>query len=125
MWFYITMFLCNLLMPLVLIFGGYYMFKYPPKEINSILGYRTKMSKKNKDTWIFAHHYCGRLWIKLGAILLIPTILVQIPFLDASDDMIGIVTLLIEAVQLGVIIASILSVEKALKRTFDDNGIRR
>lgn len=125
MWFFITMFLCNLLMPLVMILGGYYMFKSPPKEINSILGYRTKMSKKNKDTWTFAHKYCGKLWIKLGAILIIPTILVQIPFLDAGDDMIGIVTLFIETVQLGVIIASILSVEKALKRTFDDNGIRR
>lgn len=125
MWFFTMMFLCNLLMPLIMIIGGYYMFKYPPKEINSVLGYRTKMSKKNKDTWTFAHHYCGRLWIKLGAILFIPTILVQLPFLDASDDMIGIVTLLIEAVQLGAIIASILTVEKALKRTSDDNGIRR
>ena len=125
MGFFIAMFVCNLLMPLIMLIGGYCMYRKPPKEINELVGYRTTMSKKNKDTWKFAHDYCGRLWIKLGFILLIPTILVQIPFVHSSENAIGIVALIVEAVQLAILIGSIVPVEKALKRTFDENGVRR
>lgn len=125
MGFFIAMFVCNLLMPLIMLIGGYCMYRKPPKEINGLVGYRTTMSKKNKDTWKFAHDYCGRLWIKLGFILLIPTILVQIPFVHSSENAIGIVALIVEAVQLTILIGSIVPVEKALKRTFDENGDRR
>ena len=125
MGFFIAMFVCNLLMPLIMLIGGYCMYRKPPKEINGLVGYRTTMSKKNKDTWKFAHDYCGRLWIKLGLILLFPTILVQIPFVHSSENAIGIVALIVEAVQLTILIGSIVPVEKALKRTFDENGDRR
>ena len=123
--FFIVMFVCNMLMPLIMLIGGYCMYRKPSKEINGLVGYRTTMSKKNKDTWKFAHDYCGRLWIKLGLILLFPTILVQIPFVHSGDDAIGIVALIVESVQLAVLIGSIVPVEKALKRTFDENGARR
>ena len=122
--FFITMFVCNLLMPLIMLIAGYCMYKNSPKEINGWVGYRTKMSKKNMDTWAFAHDYCGRLWIKLGLILLIPTIIVQIPFVHYSDSIIGIVAFIVEGVQLIVLLASIIPVEKALKKTFDENGVR-
>lgn len=125
MWFYIAMFLCNLLMPLIMLIGGYCMDHFPPRKINSVIGYRTKMSKKNKDTWDFAHHYCGKLWLKWGLIVLFPTIAVQIPFAHSGDQVIGTVTFLVEAVQLTVLLCSIVPVEKALKRTFDENGVRR
>lgn len=42
-----------------------------------------------------------------------------------GDDAIGIVTLIVEAVQLAILLGSIVPVEKALKRTFDENGVRR
>lgn len=125
MWFFISMFICNMLIPLIMIIGGYFMYRKPPKEINGVVGYRTKMSKKNKDTWMFAHNYCGKLWLKLGTVLLIPTIIVQIPFIHSNDNAIGTVTLIVETVQLVVLIGSIVPVEKALKKTFDENGIRR
>lgn len=125
MGFFIAMFICNLLIPVIMLIGGYCMYKNPPKEINGLVGYRTTMSKKNNDTWSVAHEYCGRLWMKLGLMLLIPSIIVQIPFVHSDDDAIVIVTLIIETIQLVVLIGSIVSVEKALKRTFDENGIRR
>ena len=78
--FYIFLFLCNLLIPLIMLIAGYSMYKNPPKEINGLVGYRTAMSRKNKDTWAFAHNYCGKLWMKSGGILLIPTVIAQIPF---------------------------------------------
>lgn len=77
------------------------------------------------DTWKFAHDYCGRLWLKIGIILLVPSIIVQIPFVNSDENTVGILTLIIEGVQLVFLLGSILPVEKALKRTFDENGKRR
>lgn len=59
MWFWWFMFVCNLLIPILMIVCGRMMWKYPPKEINRGWGYRTKRSMKNIDTWKFAHDYCG------------------------------------------------------------------
>lgn len=123
--FYISMFLCNLLVPLVMIIGGYFMYNRPPEDINSVMGYRTKRSKKNKDTWKFAHEYCGRLWIKVGAILLILTIVVQIPFVHSDSDVIAAFNIILIIVQTAVLIVSLVPVERALERTFDENGNRR
>ena len=122
---FISMFLCNLLVPLVMLIGGYYMCKRPPEDINSAMGYRTKRSKKNKDTWKFAHEYCGKLWIKVGANLLILTIVVQIPFVHSDSDVIAAFNIILIIVQTAVLIVSLVPVERALERTFDENGNRR
>lgn len=95
------------------------------QKINGYVGYRSPRAKKNKDTWLFAHDYCGKLWKKLGAVLLILTIIVQIPFIHSSENTIGIMTVVLESVQVAVMLVSIVSVEKALNRTFDSNGVKR
>lgn len=123
--FFISMFICNLLIPATMIITGYFMYKKQPKDINGVIGYRTPMSSKNMDTWKFAHDYCGRLWLKIGIILLVPSIIVQIPFANSDENTVGILTLIIEGVQLVFLLGSILPVERALKRTFDKNGKRR
>lgn len=48
--------------PLLMIIFGAIFRKAAPKKINSLYGYRTTMSMKNRDTWEFAHHYFGRIW---------------------------------------------------------------
>ena len=125
MFFFVTMFICNLLVPIILIGFGYFMYKYPPKKINGIIGYRTKMSRKSMETWIFAQKYCGRLWLKIGFLMIIPTILVQIPFIHSSVDAIGTATFIIEMVQVAIVLLTIVPVELALRRVFDENGIRK
>lgn len=42
-----------------------------PKNINNIFGYRTGWSMINKDTWAFAHEFCGKLWMKFGGIFIL------------------------------------------------------
>ena len=121
MGFFIVVFVCNLIMPILMIIAGYMMYKHPPKDINGLIGYRTARSRKNIDTWRFAHDYCGRLWLKLGIILLIPTILAQLPLVKSSDNTIGIATVVIETIQIIVLIGSIWPVEKALKEKFDED----
>lgn len=119
------MFICNLLIPIVMLICGFLMYKKPPKEINGIIGYRTTMSRKNKDTWAFAHDYCGKLWIKLGLLLLILTIIIRIPFVHSSENAIGCMTLVVEGIQLVVILGSVVFVERVLKKNFDEHGVRR
>ena len=51
----------NLIIPFLMIIFGKLFIKNIPKEINGLFGYRTPMSVKNKDTWEFAHYYCGKL----------------------------------------------------------------
>lgn len=125
MGYVIAMFIFNLLIPVLMIIFGRIMYKHAPKSINGVYGYRTSMSMKNEDTWKFAHDYCGRLWYKIGLIMLIPSVLVQLPFVKSSTDTIEIMTVVLETVQICVMIASIFPTEKALRKTFDKYGNRK
>ena len=125
MWFWWFMFVCNLLIPIILIIAGRMMWKHCPKKINVVYGYRTSRSMKNMDTWKFAHDYCGNLWWKVGWFSLIPSVMIQVPFINSSEDVIGIIGIIICILQLVVLIVSIFSTEAALKRTFNDDGARR
>lgn len=104
---------------------GRWMWKHPPKEINAFLGYRTPRSMVNMDTWNFAHHHCGKRWWIIGWILLLPTALIHIPFYGKGEDTIGWMCIGVLAVQLTVLIASIFPTERALKKTFREDGTRR
>ena len=125
MWFWWFMFVCNIIVPFVTVFAGRMMWKHCPQEINSLIGYRTKRSMKNEDTWKFAHEYCGKLWWIMGWIMLIPSMAAQIPFFNSSYKTIGIVGAIVVSVQCLILIASIFPTESALKKTFNDDGTRR
>lgn len=123
--FWLFMFLCNLFVPATLILSGKLMQKYCPKKINSIVGYRTKRSMKNMDTWKFAHDYCGRLWWNIGWVMMVLSILIQLPFLHQTDDTVGIIGGIICTVQCIILVLSILPTELALKKTFNEDGTRK
>ena len=125
MGFSIFMFVCNLLIPVLMIVAGRMMWKNPPKSINGVYGYRTTMSMKNMDTWKFAHEHSGKIWWKVGWIMLIPTILIQLPFMKSNEDIVGTVGAILCTIQCVVLIAAIFPTEKALKANFDKNGNRR
>ena len=90
MGFWIFMLCTVLLVPLIMLFFGFYFKNKSPKEINSLFGYRTTMSMKNKDTWEFAHHYCGRLWLVLGMIMLPLSVIPMLFFINQDIDVVGI-----------------------------------
>lgn len=125
MGFWLFMFVCDLIVPFIMIICGRMMWKHPPKNINGIIGYRTTRSMKNKETWKFAHDYCGQLWWRVGWMLLIPSIIIHFPFYQKSDDAIGIMGGILCTLQCIILIASIFPTEIALKRNFNDEGIRR
>lgn len=54
--------------PLFMIFG-IIIFKFPPRTINALYGYRTSNSMKSQERWDFAQFYSAKEMIKLGAAL--------------------------------------------------------
>ena len=120
-----VLFLCNLLIPVVVIVTGRIMWKHYPKNINGLVGYRTTLSMKNMDTWKFAHNYCGKLWWKIGWVMVIPSALIHIPLYHSDKNTIGFAGIILVTIQCFIMILSIYPTEKALKKHFNDDGIRR
>lgn len=85
----IFIFVCNLIIPVTMLFFGLKFKQSGPENINGIYGYRTSMSMKNKDTWEFAHQYCGRVWTKLGLVLLIVSTIVSVLAAKSADEVKG------------------------------------
>ena len=125
MWFWWFMLCCDLMIPIAMIIFGRMMWKHPPKKINGIIGYRTRRSMKNMETWEFAHNHSGKLWWKIGWIILIPSILVHIPIYGDAHSTIGIVGGILVTIQAVILIVSIFPTERALKRVFKEDGSRR
>lgn len=109
-----------LMVPIITLITGYLMYRHTPKSINGLVGYRTSRSMINQDTWNFANKYCASLWIKLGIITTVISFLIYLLF-DVNE----IVSIVIVLIQTFLLLLSIIPVEKALKKTFDDDGNRR
>ncbi|MCM1499236.1 MAG: SdpI family protein [Clostridium sp.] len=125
MWFWWFMLVCDLLIPILMVAAGRMMWKHAPEKINGLVGYRTARSMKNIDTWKFAQEHCGRLWWKIGWVMLIPSFVVHLPFYHSSENRIGVVAAILCTVQCVILIASIFPTERALKRIFTEEGARR
>lgn len=123
--FWWLMLACNIIVPVIMIIAGLLMWKCCPKQINGIIGYRTKRSMKNEDTWKFAHNFCGKLWLITGLIVLCASVAVMIAFYNSADNVIGIVVAVSAAVQYAVLVLSFIPTEIALKKNFFDDGTRR
>lgn len=121
MWFWWYMMIFNCFIPFLMIILGRFMWKHCPKERNGVIGYRTKKSMKNNETWKFGNEYCGRLWYRIGLILLIPSIVVLIPFFKSSDEKIGTVSIILLGIQLVFLVGTIIPTERALKEKFSEN----
>ena len=125
MGFWIFMLIMDLLLPFTMIGFGRYFMKKAPKEINSLFGYRTSMSMKNKDTWEFAHKYCGKVWYVCGMVMLPITVICMLLVIGENKDCVGSIGVIINVVQLIPLIGAIIPTEIALRKNFDKNGTRR
>ncbi|WP_251862212.1 SdpI family protein [Clostridium sp. Marseille-Q2269] len=122
---WIAMIIMCLLIPVIMLGFGKYFVKNPPGKINDLFGYRTYMSMRNKDTWEFAHKYCGKLWVIIGKVMLGVSILAMLSVIRKDKNFILVFGGIVSAIQTIVLIGSIIPTEKALKRTFDIHGNRK
>lgn len=125
MGFWVFMLLMNVVVPFTMIGFGKMFLHHIPDEINAVFGYRTRMSTQNRDTWEFAHQYCGRLWFIFGLILLPLSIVPMFFVIGQSEDAIGNLGGMICIVQCIFLVGSIFPTERALRKNFDRNGMRR
>lgn len=114
-----------LIFPLIMIIMGKVFLKSAPKDINYIYGYRTNMSMKNRDTWEFAHKYCGKIWFYTGIIMLPISVIPLLFVIGKGEDVIGTVGSVICIIGVVLIVASIFPTEAALRKNFDKNGNRK
>lgn len=121
MGFWIFMLVSCAMIPAMMIVIGRWFMHGGPKERNMLFGYRTKRSMQSPETWVFAHHYCGKLWLRLGLILLPITILTMTLIDGRSDDVIGTSGLVLVTIQILAMIVTIPVTEHALKNQFRDD----
>ena len=122
---YIEIFIVNLIIPAVMLFGGHMMKTCPPRSISRWVGFRTALSMKNADTWAFAHACCGRVWWKAGWISLALSVLVQLPFAKASEETLETLALVMVLAQSFMLLGTVVYVQRELKLMFDERGRRR
>ena len=121
------LFLLSMVLPIPLTMLGFGLRfqKRPPKSVNALYGYRTARSMQNADTWAFAHRHIGRTWTILGAVLLPLSVVPMFFVLGKEADAVGLCAAAIVFLQLIPLLLSIIPTERALKKTFDRNGMRR
>lgn len=100
---------------LIFIATGFFMFRFPPKNINSLYGYRTKSSMKNLERWNFAQKFSAKEMMKLGAFLILASL---IPLLLEFTEALNLIIAL-SLTLLGLTVFFI-KVENAIKEKFGD-----
>ena len=125
MGFWIFMLAMGLLFPAIMILFGAVFTKAAPKRINYIFGYRTELSMKNRDTWEFAHKYFGKLWFRLGLLLIPITVIPMLFVIGNSENVVATVGLIVSFVNTVTLIIPIFFTENSLNRTFDKDGKRK
>jgi len=105
----------------MIVFGLIFL-KKPPKNINSLYGYRTRMSSVNQETWDFAHEYSGRVWLRTGVYVLVGSMVLMLLLKNSKDFERYMLTMFY--VQMGFMLMVIPLTEKALRKSFDKEGNR-
>ena len=122
-WFF--MLVIAMLVPLTMMFFGCLFYYKPPKRINGIYGYRTRMSCKNQQTWDFAHKYCGKLWTLIGIAALPLSGACMCIVIRSDIDTIGIWGGVLVMLQSVMLILTIPLTERALRKNFDAYGMKK
>jgi len=97
----------------IFIIVGFFMKKYPPKNINSLYGYRTPNAMKTQERWDFAQKYAAAKMMRTGFLLIVLGILgsfINLPQL--WNVAIGLVLLIVLSILM------IVKVENAIQRKF-------
>jgi uncharacterized membrane protein len=99
---------------LIFIIAGFILLKFPPKKINSLYGYRTNSSMKNKERWNFAQKYSAIELTKLGGLLTLSGLL---GFLYRPSGKTALFLGL--GLMILMVVILLLRVEKSIKRKFE------
>ncbi len=123
MWFF--MLFIAIVLPLIMFMSSFYFIAGGPKNINNIFGYRTGRSMINKDTWVFAHEYCGKLWLKVSIVFILASIVIMLCLIKTDQRVFVAVGFVIFIAEFVTLFFTINKTEKALADNFDIKGNRK
>ncbi|WP_121665476.1 SdpI family protein [Mesonia aquimarina] len=98
----------------VFVLLGFIMYKFPPKEINSLYGYRTSKSMESQEKWDFSQRHSAVLLIKTGIIFCLISLLIF--FINVSNEVLIIAETLV--ILIGAVLLIIIT-ERAIKNKFE------
>lgn len=112
----------SIFLSLFIIGGGFLCKSVANENPHKGIGYRTKLSKKNVDTWKEANTYGGNVLIICGAVYLVLTLIFAIIFHDNFNILIAVAFSIgiIPVILIGVFISEI-----HLRSVFDRDGNRK
>ncbi len=108
----------SLILPLGIVLYGYLYKNVASKKMSNFFGYKTDRTQLSMKTWEYANKRVGDLWMKLGGLYTIISLLLIILFPAQRDKP----SFIIIALALLVSIIPFPIVEKELKEKFDDKG---
>lgn len=107
-----------LIPPIAILAVGVFWTVSPPKFQSKGLAYRTSLSSASEEAWSFAHHHCARLWVRIGLILLVVSVILLVVFPDNRKDYF----LWLIGGQMVLFCISAFLVDTLLKNSFDEHG---
>lgn len=106
---------------LIFIGSGFMCKSLANEKSNDGMGYRTKLSKKNADTWREANTYGGIVFIKCGIVYFVLSLILTIIFYNNPEIALPGTSLgMIPVILVGVFIS-----EKHMRSVFDSEGNRK
>lgn len=116
---YHSLYLFPLLVGAIFMIAGVIMYKFPPKKINKIYGYRTRSAMKSQERWDFAQRHAAGELINSGFFLALLSYMGKFIEMDEMTQV---------SVGISFTILTILliynRVENALKDKFDKKTIK-
>ncbi len=110
-----SLFFMPLLVGSIFILAGFISYKFPPKKINDLYGYRTANSMKSQERWDFSQRYAAILMLCCGLFLLVVSIFGL--FFDVSEGK-GVAIAMFFLIS--SVIVLIYKTETAIKQNFND-----
>ena len=101
---------------LIFVVVGIIMYKFPPKKINGIYGYRTSNSMKSQERWDFAQIYSAKQMMKYGGLLSLSGI-IGLLFQPSENISTGLGL----GLMISMVILLLTRVERKLKYKFNDS----
>lgn len=115
---YALCFALVLVMPLMMLAVGARWLIKPPAFKTGTVVYRTALTEKSPAVWSFAHEYCGKLWSRYGAIMVVIASVLMY-FLKNSYQKFILWILVGEMLMMCI---TIFMMDIFIKNLFDENG---
>ena len=122
MGFWAVMLAVVLLLPAFMLGMGIWYTKKPPRYFSRLVGYRTAMAKKSRDTWRFAQRFFGKICCFVSPAVLALSLVGMLLFLGKSIFAVAIFSCILLAVQGTIYVSLMIPTELALRKVYNRYG---